>query len=350
MANKNSGYDRNDYVALKNGNIGGLIGEMRHDAADDAALFFARELDFVKSKAYDKLYPKFTALQYFPHSSEVDPGAETTTYYSYDKVGMAQIINNYATDLPRADAKGKPSTSYIKSVGVSYGYSIQEMRASKFTGKSLDARKAESARYQIDYILNKIAWAGDKDNNILGVLSEDTQIPEYTIDDVGTGGAHVTAWIDKDADQILNDVRNWTTYVSKLTKDVETPDSLLLPTDVYMDIATRRIPHTETTVLAYLLDKSPYLKNINSAAELNDDCVEINPYAAASEGLGVAFLYTYDKDKFTIEDPLAFIQHPAQVRNLETVVPCEARTAGLICYYPMSALIIKGVSKGKASA
>ena len=50
-------------------------------------------------------------------------------------------------DLPRADVKGKPTTAYVKSVGDSYGYSVQEMRASRLAGKSLDVRKAEAARY-----------------------------------------------------------------------------------------------------------------------------------------------------------------------------------------------------------
>ena len=101
-------------------------------------------------------------------SSEVDPGAETVTYYSYDKTGLAKIISNYATDLPRADVKGKPTTAIIKSLGDSYGYSIQEMRASRMAGKSLDTRKAESARYQIDYLNNKIAWNGDAETGLKG--------------------------------------------------------------------------------------------------------------------------------------------------------------------------------------
>lgn len=134
---------------------------MNFDDDSDASVFFARELDYVKSQSYDVEYPEFTALKLFPVSSEINPGAETVTYYSYDKTGMAKIISNYATDLPRADVKGKPTTAIIKSLGDSYGYSIQEMRASAMAGKSLDARKAESARYQIDYLNNKIAWNGD---------------------------------------------------------------------------------------------------------------------------------------------------------------------------------------------
>lgn len=339
-----TGYNPADLTALRESSIPQALvdSQSRFDSADDAALFFARELDYIKSKAYDKLYPKFSALAHFPHTSEVDPGAETVTYYSYDKTGFAEIINNYATDLPRADAKGEPIVAFIKSVGVAYGYSVQEMRASRFAHKSLDVRKAESARYQIDNILNRIAWAGDKKNKLIGVLSPENDIPKFVIATNEAGSS--TKWEDKTADEILNDVNSWAKWVSLTTMDVENPDSLLLPSDVYMDIATRRIPDTETTILAFLLDKSPYIKNINSAAELNKNAYDTNPYTSKDNEVGVAFLYTNDPEKFSIEAPLAFLQHAAQVKNLETIVPCEARTAGAMIYYPLSALIIEGVS------
>ncbi len=35
-------------------------------------------------------------------SHEVNPGAETITYYSYEKTGFAKIIANYSTDLSSA--------------------------------------------------------------------------------------------------------------------------------------------------------------------------------------------------------------------------------------------------------
>ena len=41
---------------------------------------------------------------------------------------------------------------------------------------------------------------------------------------------------------------------------------------------------------------------------------------------------------------MPFYQYPLQVRNLETVIPCEARTAGVIVYYPLSCLIAVGVA------
>lgn len=340
---KHMRYDQNDYDALLASSIpASLVGvrSMNFDDAEAASVFFARELDFVKSQSYDVEYPEFTALSLFPMSSEVDPGAETVTYYSYDKTGLAKIISNYATDLPRADVKGKPTTAIIKSLGDSYGYSIQEMRASRMAGKSLDTRKAESARYQIDYLNNKIAWNGDAETGLKGVLSTDNDVPLYTVANCAKG---TTSWADKTEDEILADITGMLKQMATVTKKVEKPDTLALSSDAYIEIQNKRIEGTATTVLKYIQDNIPDIKQIVSCPELDADSVETNPYAAASDGKAVALLFKNDSRKLSIENPLPFMQYPIQTQGLEVVVPCEARTAGAMIYYPMSLLIAVGV-------
>ena len=332
-----TGYDRADYNALAGSNLIHALVEgkqMRFDSVEDASVFFARELDYIKAKSYDKKYPEFTALNNFPITHEVPEGAETVTYYSYEKTGMAKIISNYATDLPRADVKGHPTTAYIKSVGDSYGYSVQEMRASRMAGKSLDTRKADAARYAIDRTVNEIAFAGNKENGLMGMLSIGNNIPLYTLSTVDGK----TDFKSKTAEQILADLNGMVGYQSKLTKNVEKSDVLALPASVYIDISTRPIPNTGYTVKKFLLENAPYLKNVISAPELEEDSVETNPY-----GKGVALMYTNSADKFSLEIPLSYYQYPLQSRNLEVIVPCEERVAGIIMYYPLSAMLAIGV-------
>lgn len=335
-------YDKKDYRVLMASEIPATLIEspgMRFDSAEDASLFFARELDFIKAQTYDILYPEFSALKLFPISSEIDIGAETVTYYSYDKTNMAKIIHNYADDLPRADAKGKPTTAPIKSVGASYGYSVQEMRASRMAGKSLDVRKGESARFAIDYTLNRIAWSGDTESGLQGVLSPSNDIPIFTLSLNAAGTS--TKFIDKTPWEILTDVNAMVAFTAKLTKSVERPDVLVLPTEAYLHIANTPMVigglATET-IMSWILKNSPRLKKIVEAPELNDDA-GITPYP----GYGVALMYKKDPMKLTIENPLPFYQHPIQSENLEFKIPCEARTAGAVIYYPLSALIAVGV-------
>lgn len=335
------GYDVADLAALQASNLMPVLKEDRlchFDSAKDASIFFAREMDYIKSKSYDKIYPEFTALNKFPITHEVPEGAESMTYYSYEKTGMAAIISNYATDLPRADVKGTPSTAFVKSLGASYGYSVQDMRASRMAGKSLDTRRAEAARYAIDRTTNVIAFAGDSANNLMGVLSTGNNIPLYTLSTVTVDGQQHTDFAHKTAAQILDDINGMFAYQAKITKGVEKADTLMLPHSVYIDISTRQIPNTGYTVLRFLKENAPYLKDIVSAPELESDAEDTNPYSK-----GIAFLFTSSAEKFSLEIPMAFYQYPLQNRNLEVIVPCEERVAGIIIYYPLSALIAVGV-------
>lgn len=308
------------------------------DGVDDASAFFARELDYVKTKAYDKQYPELSALNYLPITSEVDEGAESATWYGYEMTGIADIINNYADDLPRADVKGEPTTVNIKSIGVSYGYNAQEMRASAFTGKNLDARKATAARRAHDMKINQIAFIGSDKDKMIGIFSDNNGIPEFTLSEVKTSGGNKTEFRYKTADQILADLNGMQQYIDELTNSIERPDTLALPSHIYMDLSTRRIPDTETTVLSFLKEHSPYIKNFESWNELGANAKLFNP-----TGKNVMFLYTKDTEKFSLELPMPFRQYPVQVKNLETEIPCESRCAGLMIYYPFSMLLAKGV-------
>ena len=320
-----------------------IQGHARFDSADAASVWMARELDAVKAKSYDKLYPQLMALQCFPVNGDADPGAETITYYTYDLEGFAKIIDNYSTDLPRADVNGVPHSAFVKSIGVSYGYSVQEMRASRMAHKSLDSRKAESAHFQVDNTVNKICWMGDAANNLLGVLSLGQNIPIFNITAGATSGK--TKWLEKTAEEILADIKGMYAQVARTTKNVEHPDTLLLPNDVYTELSMARLDYTGETILSFIKNHAPDLKDVKSCAELNCDSVETNPYAnaVAASGQGVALLYTKDPDKLEINNPMAFLQYPVQVKGLESIVPCESRTAGVIVFYPMSALIALGV-------
>lgn len=343
MKNKHTAFDPTDRRVLERSGIASTLAanpEMRFDGEEDASLYFARELDYVKAKTYDRVYPELTALQMFPVTHEVPEGAETVTYYGYEKRGLAKIIANYADDLPRADVAGQPKTAHVKAMGDSYGYSVQDMRASRMAGKNLDARKGEAARYAIDRLTNSIAWKGDAENNLVGILSEDNDIPIYTL---GTGAqGSKTDWSSKTIDEIILDVSGMLAQVNLATQNTEHPDTLAIPSDTYTRLSLQRIPETATSALKYLQDNLHGIQVV-SCAELNSTAVDTNPYAKASEGKGVALLYTNNKDKLSIEIPMPFYQHSAQNKNLEVLIPCESRVVGAMIYYPLSAIIAVGV-------
>lgn len=282
---------------------------------------------WIKAQTYDIEYPEFNATRLFPVESSVDPGIETITYYSYDKTGMAQIIADYSDDLPRADVLGKPYTAKIRGLGASYAYSVQDMRASRYAGKSLDVRRGEAARRAIDALINRIAWCGDETHGLRGVLSSENQIPIWT--PPTNAGQTSTKFKDKSPDEVLATFSGALRYMSDTTKGVERPDTIVLDEGNYIYLATTpRSSESDTTLLKWLSDNLPNI-TFDRASELGAS-TEYNPFGDQA----VMVIYRNDPRKLTIEIPLLFNQLPVQPKNLAFEIQCEARIAGAIIPAP----------------
>jgi len=295
------------------------------------SIFFARELEAVKTKSYDVQYAELKARKLIPVSFDAGPGAETIKYEQYDQVGMAKIIANYANDLPRADVKGKEFISVVRSLGASFGYNVQEVRAAKMAGKPLEQRRANAAKRAIMQLENTIAFSGDTSHNLGGLLNA-ANITEVTIPADGTGASKL--WSTKTPDLILRDMNLVANTPSVLTKMVEQPDTMLLPVAQFNYIAsTARSANSDKTILKYFLENNPYIKAVEPLNELA-------AYYGGDDGM---FVYHRSPEKVTLEVPQDFEQFPEQEQGLEFVVPCHARAGGVIVYYPLSMAFGKGI-------
>lgn len=330
-----NGYSEEDRVALS-GKCSSLINQayknpfpgaaLRLDAADNAGIFFAKQLAHVKTKAYDKEFPELSGLKIFPQTSDTDEGAAYIEYYSYEPVGFADIIANYASDLPRVDVKGTPHRAEIVNIGDSYGYNVQELRACRRNAvlgimKSLDSARAEAARRVYDVKVNHLIWNGDAKTGIIGVLSSDNNIPIYTLQNGASGKSD---WASKTADEIAADIAGILNYIDTLTQSVEHPDSWVMPNDLYTSLNLRRIDGTGESVLSYIKDHTPQITNWEVAGELSKGNTDYN-----TTGKNIGLLYTKDAEKMYHDVPMAFLQHAPQDRNLEIVINCEGRDAGM---------------------
>ena len=329
MKNKEARYDERDYAVI--------VGSQRLDANE--SIFFARELEHIKAKSYDVQYPELTATRIIPVSSDAGPGAETITYYQYDQVGFAKIISNYSTDLPRVDLKGKKFTGDVRSIGASYGYSIQDIRAAQMAGKPPEQRKANAVRRANDQEVNKIAYFGDDDHGLVGLISH-PNITTYTLPTDGTlnsvtsGTAAAAKFINKTPEYVLRDLNAMVSKVLELTLNVERPNTLLMSHNIHADLSTRaRSDNSDTTILEFFLKNSPYVKNVEVIPEMA---------SAGTDDTEVIMMYDKSPDKLTLEIPQPFEQFPPQSKGLEFEIPCHSRCGGVIIYYPLSIIKAEG--------
>jgi hypothetical protein len=241
-------------------------------------------------------------------SHDADPDAAKITYRMWDKVGMAQIISNWADDLPQIEVFGKEYSRDVKEFGMAFGYSQRELRASAKVGRSLPAMKAEGCREFCERRIDDVAAYGVPEADIPGFLNH----PNVPIATLPTGG-----WSGATAELILADLNYLVTQIVVNTKQVETPDTLLLPTDLFMLISQKVAGNQlDDTVLGIFLKTNPFIKNVETWVKLD---------TAAADGGGRIVCYKRDSRVLELEMVQEFQQEAPQTKGRGVSVDCTTR-------------------------
>ncbi len=292
---------------------------------EDQGIFAARELNYVKTRTYDRKLPPMSGLLLVPRSSDAPEWAETITYKSYDHVGIAKIIANYADDLPRADVSGKETTVPVRTIGDSYGYNINELNASIALGANLPTRKAFAARRAVEVKENQIAMVGDTQYGLYGI----TNHPNIGVTAGVTGN-----WSDPatTAAQIVADVDIMYNAVRTQSKGVHTPNRLAIPASSFAAMNSKYVADSGgKTAYTVVREKYPNMQIM--------DLPELELVA----GDTLSIIGEFSEENANLEEVMPFNQLPAQARNLELVVPCYARTGGVSVHYPLAFTKVVGL-------
>jgi hypothetical protein len=304
----------------------------RRDASESA--FLQTQLEEIRAKVYEQRLPQFKARTLIPVNNNEDPGLEIIKYRTFDQVGSAKIISAYADDLPRADVYFTEATASVRSLGSSYGYNLQEVRASARSGQDLETRKANAARRAIEQEVERIAKLGDADNGLLGLLNQ----PNALIMTIPNGAGGSPLWANKTADEILTDLSNLANNSYNNTNQVEAANTILLPFSSYSLISRMRLVNTNTTVLQFF-------RQINSEADVQ--IARLTSWqdleTAGAGGTRRAVAYRNDPDALELRIPQEFEQLPEEKRNLEYVVDCHARMGGVLAFYPLTITYADGM-------
>ena len=294
---------------------------------DDNTVYFARALDYVKARAYTRLLPPLAGDKLVPTATDTPAWASSVTYRVYDEVGMAKIIANYADDLPRVDVRGKEVTVPVRGIGDSYGYNTQDLRVALANRTGLPTLRADTARKAVQRKENSLKIRGDLPYLMYGITNHPNI--SLAVPTTGNWGAVATT-----GDQMLADVNVLINAVVNQSNGLHTPNVIGMTNIKRAQLATKRLSGAaQIPVLNAVHDQYPSL-NIVVAQEMK---------GAGANGGDLLFAAEYDVDNYYYDQAMPFEQHPPQARNLEFVVNCEARAAGLIMVRPLCAATMEGV-------
>ena len=303
--------------------------EMHLDAAEK--VFFDEQLALIKSRTYDVQHKALKALTLLPVSTEQDPGAEHVRWFSFDAVGVAKLVSDYANDYPRVDIGGEEHISPIKEIGASYGYSIKEIRRAQKAGVSLDDKKAEACRRAIDEKQDSIAWKGDAKGKLPGFFNH-PGITEYVAADGAKGSK---TWASKTADEIVADFAGIITAAPESTNGIEQPDTVILPLSLYNKL--QNTPYGKSgdkTIMSFIRESYPQITRIDWVQDL---------VSAGANGTTRVMAYARDPLKVEVQIPQRFEQMPPQLTGKVYDIICSQSTGGTLVYYPMSVVFCDGL-------
>ena len=296
---------------------------------DKAITFRIQDLEAIDSTLYAPKEEELLARTLFNVKTDVDPGAEQYSYDVIKRSGAAKILAPGADDIPLVEVDMERNTLKIYSIATGFKVSIQEMRQVRLTaGMSIDTTKAGVARRVVAEKENKLAFVGDSNYNISGLLNT-TGIQSDLVDNTGTGDT--TEWVNKTGLQIIADIRQARAKVDKLPG--HTADTLVLPSEHYEMLQIPVSEYDTRPIMDYLMNVGWF-----STIEKSDDLV----------GAG-----TGDSDSFVVMDtnpevvellvPMDITRHEEEYAFPNMKVPVEERTGGLIIRYPMAICRADGI-------
>lgn len=286
---------------------------------DADSIYLARSLDYVSARNIEVLRNRTGIDRLVPVSNEIPVGVRSVTYRVYDAVGMAKIIGSNPDDLPRVEVRAAERAATVQTIGVSFGYTQQELREAAYSGSGLPTRKASLARDEVERKENSIKVRGDTAYGMFGI----TNHPNVPAVVPTTGNWTTTAT----AENIVDDFILLVNAVYTQSKGNFTPSVVGMPFQLRMAMLRKRMAGSaQTTAMAFVQQTFPNL-----------EIAEVQELAGAGTGgTHVLVAGTNDPAHYAFERVMPFTQHPPQAQNLEMRVPCEALTAGVLVHQPLA--------------
>ncbi|CAB5223296.1 Protein of unknown function DUF2184 [uncultured Caudovirales phage] len=296
--------------------------QLNLDASQTA--YFNRQLEVIKAQTYDVKQGALRALELFPVDPTTPEHAETQTYYQYDARGIAKIISDYASDLPSIEVAGKSFTTKIETIGLSYSYSLMDIKRAAIAGTPLNVRKAVAAQRGIFARHNQLFWNGDAATGIVGILSH-ASVPNAQVTADGTGTSPL--WSTKTPVQILRDLTQAVTEIITVTKGVETPNLLVLSASRLQVLrSTLMATNTDRSILGAFQLMYPNIR-VEGAEEL------AGAFTGGAEGF---LLGRNEATHIELIAPVVYEEEAPQQVNLSALVPASGRNGGAAIYYPLA--------------
>lgn len=199
----------------------------------------------VESEAYAARMPNIL----YPELVKVDTSAnafsQSVVSYNTAQAGLAAFTETTAGDFPTVDLKKEQSIIAVKTAGIAYGYSLEEIGLAMMTGTNLSSDLAISARRAYEEFVDKTVLTGQgSDTGILNAASTPVHAAGSIVGKVG--------------DDRFKALVALFSGMNAATENAVMPNTVLLPASVLIEMSSERVPNLAMTYLDLLKASNPY--------------------------------------------------------------------------------------------
>lgn len=286
--------------------------QLRTDGVrNDSAYFLAPDLEQLLQDVIRIEYPLLKARQFVP-MRPINDGVASVRYRSLDLTGRAKWLGSGARDLPRADVSKAELSMKVDTLGMAFGYTIDELASAAQAQQPLERDRFEACRELIEREADEAVAMGVSTLGTYGLLNQDlaSDPAELITLTNGTWAGATSAEIHADVAQMVNKMR-------ADTNGLHEPTHCGLPTTVWSDLGGRPWgTDNATTILKVLQANFPQITFFEWSRLNTADAAGSGPRVVMFESRGLNFWYGLARP-FTPETP--------QQIGLEFEVPCHMR-------------------------
>lgn len=307
-------------VTLDNGAVISFDSAM--PTIDDGLAFYISQLSTLESKIYETKYRNIVYQEFVPIDTSDPEWVDDITYLSYDAVTMGKFIGANAKDLPQVALNAKKSTIPVAYGGISYGYTLDELRKSAAMRMPIDTIQAQMSFRGYQEHCQRLAFQGDSARGMYGLFNN----PNVSL------ANSILDWDTVTNDQKVEDMNGVLVKVWQDSKEVHLPNVFALDSPRWAHIAsTRMAAGTDTTILEYFQKNNLYTARTGQPLTIKNS-LEL---ATAGAGGGARMMaYELTEENLVMKQPMPWRPLPPQPLGLRIDVPCEYKSGGVEFRYP----------------
>lgn len=276
----------------------------------------------LEKEEYEQLYWANGTL--IPREDWNKPWLEETGYRKVTGIGRWEAARDYTTHVPNVEIVSKEFRQRVSEHIGGYSVNDKELELSQHFGTSIDSEKVQIVLEAGQQYLDKMVFSGD--GQLRGFFNHPDTLKSYSAYAFNSS-ATVAQML-----AVLNDTGN---AMRRLTRNIETPDTILFAQSTHDEISFRRLSDFNSdSVLDYYLSKATYIKDVMPLLPLED---------VGDSGSDVACYYKRDpnKIKFRITEPFSFKKWIELPRGMQRTA--RMKYGGLIIKRPYSVLWLHGL-------